>query len=143
MNRLHSPRAQVVSSLSAALVARAAIGEGDRERFVTICLRADGRVLGVDIAAVGTLERVEVDPRNVFRAAVLLNAERVAFAHNHCAEYVGPSANDRKLTNRLHLAGLLLGIEVADHVIIGPSGAYYSFRDEGEMPDQKQKKKKR
>jgi DNA repair protein RadC len=37
---------------------------------------------------------------------------------------------DRECTERLHKAGLLLGIRVLDHVICGESN-YFSFADAG------------
>lgn len=81
--------------------------------------------------------------RNVFRVPLLLNAERMVVAHNHCAEYVTPSGNDRKLTKRMQIAGACLGLELIDHIVLGPSGAYYSFRDAGEMPDQQRPRRRK
>lgn len=133
----------MVSSLGAALVAREAIGRGDRERFVVLSLRADGRLLGVDVTSVGSIDRVEVDVRSVFRSAVLLNAESLVVAHNHCGEEVRPSRYDRQVTKRLTAAAYVLGFEVADSLIVGPHADYYSFRDRGEMPWQRRSRRRR
>ena len=44
-----------------------------------------------------------------------------------------PSRADIELTERLFVAGELLGVEVIDHVIIG-DGRFYSFAEEDGMP---------
>ena len=44
-----------------------------------------------------------------------------------------PSADDVRLTARLAQAGVTVGIEVLDHLILG-GGTFYSFRESGGLP---------
>jgi DNA repair protein RadC len=55
----------------------------------------------------------------------------VAF-HNHPSGDPSPSAEDDELTRRLKAAGLLIGIDVVDHVILGDA-RYSSFRETGRL----------
>ena len=52
--------------------------------------------------------------------------------HNHPNGNPSPSKEDVKTTIRLHEIGLLAGIKLIDHVIIG-EGKYYSFLENGKL----------
>jgi DNA repair protein RadC len=54
----------------------------------------------------------------------------VIFVHNHPSGDASPSGDDLALTERLVLAGQLLGVRVLDHVILA-GREYFSFRDRG------------
>lgn len=106
--------------------ARATIGDQDRERFVVILLDVRHRVIGYEVAAIGSLTGVEVNPRDVFKTAILTNAAAVIFLHNHPSGDPEPSRQDVELTERLKQAGDLLGIAVLDHIVVGADGSYSS-----------------
>jgi len=55
-------------------------------------------------------------------------AAAVALFHNHPSGDPTPSADDIALTKRLVEAGILMGIEVLDHVVLADS-RYYSFKE--------------
>jgi DNA repair protein RadC len=78
----------------------------------------------------GSLTLSIVHPREVFALAVRESAAGVIFLHNHPSGDPTPSAEDRRLTDRLVTAGEVLGIRVLDHMVIG-DGRYVSFADEG------------
>ena len=50
--------------------------------------------------------------------------------HNHPSGDPEPSEDDVALTRRLVAAGVLMGIDVIDHVILADV-RYYSFREQG------------
>jgi DNA repair protein RadC len=76
----------------------------------------------------GTTDSSISHPRDVFRAAVLASATRLAVFHNHPTGDPLPSAADVLFTRHLMEAGDLMGIEVLDHVILGDT-RYYSFKE--------------
>lgn len=78
----------------------------------------------------GTLNASLVHPRDVFRAAIRLNAAAVILAHNHPSGVPEPSTDDEELTVRLYKAGDLLGVKVLDHVIVAKNGCV-SLREHG------------
>ena len=78
----------------------------------------------------GTLTNTLVHPREVFEPAIRCSAAHIIIAHNHPSGDPAPSAEDHRLTRSLHEAGALLGIPVADHVIVARDG-FFSFAEAG------------
>ncbi|MEM3086926.1 MAG: JAB domain-containing protein [Halobacteria archaeon] len=70
-----------------------------------------------------------IHPREVFRPAIRHAAVAVVVVHNHPSGDLTPSQADLSLTERLRLAGELLGIPLPNHVVIGESGGFLSIRD--------------
>lgn len=103
-----------------------------KEHFICLHLNAKHGLLCFDRVAVGTLESSLVHPREVFKGALLSSAGSIVIVHNHPSGDPAPSQEDREVTRRLVGAGILLGVPVLDHVIIGES-SYYSFRETGEL----------
>lgn len=103
----------------------------DRETFVVLLLSTAGRLIGVSTVSVGTLEASFAHPREVFKPAILSNAASVIVAHNHPSGDPTPSAEDRAVTQRLSQAGEILGIAVADHLILGADGRFTSLKQSG------------
>ncbi|HEX8830095.1 MAG TPA: JAB domain-containing protein, partial [Longimicrobium sp.] len=52
--------------------------------------------------------------------------------HNHPSGEPTPSLDDRRVTFQLVQAGDLMGIPIADHVIVG-EGRYFSFKESNEL----------
>jgi DNA repair protein RadC len=59
---------------------------------------------------------------------VIASAASVVVFHNHPSGDPEPSVDDIMLTRRLKQAGSLMGIELADHIVLG-DGRWFSFRD--------------
>jgi len=108
------------------------LSESDREKFYSVLLDSQNQVIGVDMVSQGGLDNAPVNPRDVFKPAVMASAASVVFVHAHPSGEPNPSLSDRGMTAMLKKAGELMGIEVLDHVIIG-RGAYYSFADRHEL----------
>lgn len=100
------------------------------EEFVIVCLNNGREVLGWVKVASGGLSSAPVDPRLVFGVALQAASSSLILAHNHPGGQLQPSAEDRIVTKRLKDAGSILGIEVADHIILTKDGAY-SFMEHG------------
>ena len=96
-----------------------------------LCLSVRNELLAYHELSRGTLDATIVCPRDVFRTALLANAAAVIVVHNHPSGDPSPSADDGALTRRLLASGDLLGISVADHIIVTSGGAYFSFREAG------------
>jgi DNA repair protein RadC len=56
----------------------------------------------------------------------------VLILHNHPSGDPSPSPEDVDLTRRLAAAGVLMGIDVVDHVILGDV-RYWSFKEAGRL----------
>jgi len=68
-----------------------------------------------------------VHPRDVFAGAIKDRAASVIIAHNHPSGYAKPSEADISTTQQLVAAGLILGIDLKDHVIVAKDEVF-SFR---------------
>ena len=78
----------------------------------------------------GGLAASIVEPRAVFKAAILANAAAVILAHQHPSGNLEPSREDIKITRQLVEAGQVMGIPVHDHLIIASHG-YTSLAERG------------
>ena len=56
----------------------------------------------------------------------------VLILHNHPSGDPTPSPEDMELTRRLAAAGVLMGIDLVDHVILGDV-RYWSFKEAGRL----------
>jgi DNA repair protein RadC len=90
----------------------------DREHFFTVYLDVRGKVIGYETTAIGQLSGVSVAPPEVFRGAILAGAYAIILGHNHPSGDPTPSPEDVDLAKRMYRAGMLLGIEVLDSVVI-------------------------
>ena len=97
---------------------------------MVLCLNARRQLIKTEIVSVGTLSASLVHPREVFGPAIVAGAAAVVAMHNHPSGDSSPSAEDREATRRLVRAGEILGIPVADHVIVSES-SFFSFRESG------------
>ncbi len=121
-------------SASVAETARKILDDYDREVFLVLLLDARNRLIGLNVASVGTLTASLVHPREIYKPAIAASASAVIGVHNHPSGDPEPSREDRELTHRLREAGRILGIRCLDHVIVGGPGQHYSFADAGEFP---------
>lgn len=84
------------------------------------------------IVAIGTVNKCQIHPRDIFREAIRRNATAIILCHNHPSGSLKPSANDDDLTRRLREAGDLLGIDILDHIIVSKNG-FISYVNEGKF----------
>ena len=63
----------------------------------------------------GSLDASIVHPREIFKAAILLNASSVIIVHNHPSGDPAPSREDREVTRAIGDAGRILDIPLHDH----------------------------
>ena len=89
-----------------------------QEVFIVIAMNARGVVIEDYEIARGTLARVDVHPRDVFRMLIRVAAAFAIVAHNHPSGDATPSQQDIDLTYRLRDCGCLVGIPIVDHIIV-------------------------
>lgn len=81
----------------------------------------------------GTFNASLLAPREVFYEALKHGAVYIIVIHNHPSGDPAPSRQDIEVTQRIADTGKLVGIELADHVIIGDN-CYTSMREAGYLP---------
>jgi DNA repair protein RadC len=100
------------------------------ERFGVVLLDRKLRLLSVRVVSVGSIDTSLAHPREVFREALMASAAAVAVFHNHPSGDPTPSREDLAVTGRLRQAGVVLGIDLVDHVILADE-RYYSLKEAG------------
>lgn len=92
----------------------------DKKQEYFVCLTLDGanRLIAKRIITIGTLTSSLVHPREVFADAITDRAASIIVAHNHPSGNLEASDADIQVTERLQQAAELLGISLADHIII-------------------------
>ena len=98
------------------------------EVFFGAFFDAKCRFLGDSQITTGSLCFAYVSPMELFRAALLKNALLIVALHNHPSGDPAPSREDVELTRTLEEGARLLGLTLADHIIIGDR-CYYSFKE--------------
>lgn len=97
-----------------------------------VCVSLDGarRLIAKRVITVGLLDSVQVHPREVFADAIADRAAAIIIGHNHPSADHTPSRFDVGFNQQLIGASQIIGIELADHIIVGRRG-YFSFKEEG------------
>ncbi len=109
------------------------LGALAREELHALLLDRRHRVLAYRVVSCGNDAHTIVDPRQIYREALLHRAGAVIVAHNHPSGDPTPSAADVEVTLRLVEAGRLLGVELLDHIVLG-GGRWCSLREQGLLP---------
>ena len=104
------------------------------EKFVVMLLDSKNQLIKMQQVSEGSINASVVHPREVFAPAVLHRAACVLAAHNHPSGDPAPSREDRRLTSALKETGIVMGIPLLDHIIIG-DGRYFSFRENGYLDE--------
>lgn len=108
----------------------------EREEHVClVLLNTRNELIRVETISIGGLSSSLVEQRSVFRMAIKYNAAALILVHNHPSGMCQPSQKDIEITHLYQKAGVLMGIPVLDHVIIGDQ-AYYSLAEHGYLQAQ-------
>lgn len=130
----HAPsaRIQLRAPRDAAAYLLPPFGSRPVEQFGLVLLDTKHRVMRTTVLAIGSLNVTAVQPREVFREAAVGGAAAIVVFHNHPSGDPTPSPDDVELTHRLAAAGIVMGIEVVDHVILADV-RYWSFKERGQL----------
>jgi len=101
-----------------------------REYAVALYLNGRQELIKKQTISIGGLNFNMLEARDLFGPALGLPCAFVILVHNHPSGNTVASDNDIVVTERLRQAGLLLGVQLLDHIIVGGHG-YFSFREGG------------
>jgi DNA repair protein RadC len=100
------------------------------EEFWVLFLNRSNRVTGKMKISQGGVSGTVTDVRIIMKQAVEYLASGIIVCHNHPSGNLNPSESDSKITNKIREAGILLDIQLLDHIIISGMD-YFSFADNG------------
>lgn len=106
----------------------------DHEEFWILLLNNSAEVVAEERIGIGGETMTVADVRIIVRKAILAHATRIMAFHNHPSGTLRPSMQDDQLTKRIAAACATLQLHLDDHIIISKRG-YYSYFDEGRMPE--------
>ncbi len=109
----------LTSSNSAVVVMHSLLKTLDREHAVVVNLDSQLRPLNYNIVSIGDIDGASVSMANVFKSAILTNASKIMFFHNHPSGSIMPSKQDDMVTMKMAELGLLLDVPLVDHIIVG------------------------
>lgn len=127
---LRQPGIPFTSSTAARDWLRLQLAGQGREVFMVLYLDNQHRLLGSETLFAGSINHVQVHPREVVKSALRSNAAAVVLAHNHPSGDPEPSQCDRNITGRLKDALALVDVNTLDHLVIG-SESIVSFAERG------------
>ncbi len=106
----------------------------NQEHFWVMGIDIYGYITCVYITAMGSENRLIVDPSDIFGMAIAKNSKEIVLAHNkpNLIGELKPTAIDLDMTNRFYHACLPFGLNVIDHILIADN-IYYSMKENGDM----------
>ena len=105
----------------------------DREVLSVVNLNVKGKPINASIVSMGILDGSLAHPREILKTSILSNAAQILLLHNHPSNELTPSRYDIAITDRMQKACELIGIPLADHIIIGRDN-YLSYRQNEILP---------
>lgn len=127
---LRQPGISFTSSTVARDWLRLQLARQVREVFMVLYLDNQHRLLESETLFAGSINHVQVHPREVVKSALRFNAAAVVLAHNHPSGDPEPSKADRQLTDRLKEVLGLVDVKTLDHLVVGSDGIV-SFAERG------------
>lgn len=103
-----------------------------QEYFYCIYVDTKGYFIDKKCLFIGTINNSVIHPREIFKEAYLLSANGIICVHNHPSGDSTPSKEDILVTRKLSEIGIIHGIKIIDHVIIGRDN-YYSFKEDKKL----------
>lgn len=103
----------------------------DQEVMGAVFLDTRNRLLAEKEIFRGTLCRAAVEPRLILKEGLLQGASSVVLFHTHPSGDPSPSLEDLAFTRRMAEAGDAVGIQLADHLILGSTGRWVSLKERG------------
>lgn len=97
-----------------------------QELFYCFYLNNKQQLLERKLLFMGTLNQSTTHPREIFKEAYRLSASSIICLHNHPSNDLTPSKADLIFTEKLVKIGIIQGIPITDHIIVGDD-SYYSF----------------
>ena len=102
-----------------------------QESFKVLLLNNSNKIKGIYQLSTGGITGTLVDIRILFAVILKSLSVGVILSHCHPSGKLMPSESDKQLTEKIKKAAAFFDVKVLDHIIVVPSGDYYSFADEG------------
>ena len=105
------------------------IGRSNVEQVGLLCIDHSNKLINYSTIAIGISESVNVSVGQIFRTALLSNADKIIIAHNHPSGILEITSDDLKLTQRIGKVATLFNISLIDSLIINAAGDILYIRE--------------
>ncbi len=102
----------------------------NKERIYLMLFNSADILIKEVLLSEGTVDQTLISNREIFVQALKYEAVKFILIHNHPSGDVVPSYADVQSTYSARDAGNLLGVTLADHIVVGYD-SYYSMRERG------------
>lgn len=92
-----------------------------------LCMDQSCKITGVFEISHGSATHALFSPREILQRALLANATQIVLVHCHPSGEIQPSDQDIIATAKLNKACNIVGIDLADHIIIGCTDNFYYY----------------
>jgi DNA repair protein RadC len=93
-----------------------------QEHLVALFLNARYELLERKTVSIGTVDSLNIFPRDIIIASLKANSAFVILAHNHPSGVSKPSKEDAVVNERIKSALNLVGIKLLDHIVVSSEG---------------------
>ena len=100
-----------------------------QEQCRALDLDTKNKIIADEIITIGILNASLIHPREVFSGALRHHAHALIIIHNHPSGDPSPSEEDVEITERLAETGVIMGIPLLDHVILGHT-SWWSWKEQ-------------
>lgn len=101
----------------------------DREYIFVVACTAKMQPIAIQLVSIGSMNATIFEPARILTFLLLTSAHSFLVFHNHISGDVIPSKEDINATARMSEAAKLVGLNFADHIIIGEG--YTSMKEKG------------
>lgn len=100
------------------------------EVIYQLCLDRKGKLIACKRLTEGGVSSADLHIRTLVQNALFTSASAVILSHNHPSGVALPSQDDYRTTDRAREALAVIGVELADHIIVA-DGDFVSLADSG------------
>ncbi|MEA2064687.1 MAG: DNA repair protein RadC, partial [Patescibacteria group bacterium] len=103
----------------------------DKKKEYLVCLYLNARnvLIKKETISVDLLDKSLLRPKEIFKPAIELNAAKVILVHNHPSGDPTPSEKDIKIIEKIVKEGELMGVFIADFLIVAKHGNYSFYKN--------------
>lgn len=98
-----------------------------QENFIVFYLNTKSLLIGKEVVFKGGMNAAFIDPKVIFRKALIKKASSIIIAHNHPSGDLSPSEEDIDIFNKLKQVGKILNLFVLDSIIFNKK-EFYSMK---------------
>jgi len=121
---------KITGSKDVADIFSSMLSDFNHEEFWILILNRSNKIIDRIKISQGGISGTVIDVRLIMKHAIEKAASSLIICHNHPSGNTLPSEADKRITTKIKEAGLLMDINLLDHIIVSEK-SYYSFADEG------------